>query len=181
MLDKQVVEELGGWVDARDQKMVAGAGAGDVEQMALGGIDLVEFAWSPTLPILACNGSTSSSQAATTTARNRLRLCLVPRPPRRTRAADDPSSQDGTPGAQTGAVGAGALARPECRQPWRRSTKGSHAAAPAGESSCQVAPRPVHHAAPFGPQNRKLRREQDPDVIQISAATVVATRFATSA
>ena len=42
-LGKQVVEELGGRFHAGDQEMAAGAGARDVEQVALGGVDLVEL------------------------------------------------------------------------------------------------------------------------------------------
>ena len=43
VLGEQVVEELGGRFGAGHQEMIAGTGAGDVEQMALGGVDLVEF------------------------------------------------------------------------------------------------------------------------------------------
>ena len=43
MLGEQVVEELGGRFYAGHQEMIAGAGARDVEQVALGGVDLFEF------------------------------------------------------------------------------------------------------------------------------------------
>ena len=40
---KQVVEKLGGRFGAGDQEVVAGARARDVEQVALGSVDLVEL------------------------------------------------------------------------------------------------------------------------------------------
>ena len=43
MLDQQIVEELGGRFHADDQEMITGAGTCDVEQVALGGVDLVEL------------------------------------------------------------------------------------------------------------------------------------------
>ena len=43
VLAEQVVEELGGRFDAGHEEMVTGARAGDVEKVALGGVDLVQF------------------------------------------------------------------------------------------------------------------------------------------
>ena len=43
VLGEQVVEELGGRFGAGHEETVTGARAGDVEQVALGGVDLVEF------------------------------------------------------------------------------------------------------------------------------------------
>ena len=39
----QVVEKFGCWVDARHEQTVAGTGAGDVEQVALAVVDLLEI------------------------------------------------------------------------------------------------------------------------------------------
>ena len=43
MLRDKVVEEFAGWVYAGYQEMIAGPCAGDVEQVAFGSVDLVEF------------------------------------------------------------------------------------------------------------------------------------------
>ena len=43
VLGEQVVEELGGRFDAGHEEMVTSARARDVEQVALGGVDLVQF------------------------------------------------------------------------------------------------------------------------------------------
>ena len=39
----EVVQKFGYWVDAGNQQMISGAGAGDVEQVALGVIDLLQI------------------------------------------------------------------------------------------------------------------------------------------
>jgi hypothetical protein len=39
----EILEELGSWADAGDQQVVAGASAGDIEQVPLGIVDVFEI------------------------------------------------------------------------------------------------------------------------------------------
>ena len=76
---QEILQKLRRWLDARDQQVVAGPGAGDVEQVPLGVVDLLRSASSPTASMRSCSGMTSSSQAMTATARNSrpLARCMV--------------------------------------------------------------------------------------------------------
>ena len=66
----EVVEEFRSGGGAGDEQVVAGAGAGDVEEVAFGVVDLVEVGGSVTDSIRSWSGMTSSSQAMTATERN---------------------------------------------------------------------------------------------------------------
>lgn len=79
----RVIEELRRRLYDGDQQAVTCAAAGDLEEVALGVVDLLQSASSPTVSMRSCKGMTSSSQAITTTARNSP-LAQVHRSDRRT-------------------------------------------------------------------------------------------------
>ena len=71
MFGKQVVEELGSRFHAGDQEVIAGAGARDVEQVALGSVDLVEFG------VITDSATPKRSTRVALCARSRARTCSL--------------------------------------------------------------------------------------------------------
>jgi hypothetical protein len=66
---RQIAKNSDAEIDAGHQKMVAGTGAGDIEQVTLGVLHSSRSASSATLSLRSCNGITSS-QARTAAAQN---------------------------------------------------------------------------------------------------------------